>query len=203
MISLVLVMSVRNIVLIKVLGFVIISGLCLSAYLMTRRQRDQFILFPLGIVALSVYIVFHSTGGLISLKILDRIFWLAFASYLCLIVFREIFSSKMVGSKEIYGAISVYILLGFLFSQIYEIILVLNPEALSFDPKNFGGGSLQSGDIIYFSFVTLATVGYGDLVPASPVTRSVCVAESIIGIMYVAIFIARFVSIHSNRSANH
>ncbi len=197
--SLVLIMSVRNIFLVKVLGLCLISGLCLSAYLITRCHRDQLILIPLGVVALAVYVMLHTTNEPVFLKILDKLLWLGFAGYLILIVFRQIFNSKSINSQEIYGAISIYLLTGFVFSQIYELILVFRPDAIAFDTKNFIGG-LQTGDMIYFSFVTLATVGYGDLTPADPISRAACVIESVIGIMYISIFIARFVSIHSSNS---
>jgi hypothetical protein len=199
-ISLVLMMSFHNIMLMKSLGLCLILGLCTSAYLITRRHRDQLILIPLGILALAVYVTMHATSEPTSLKFLDKLLWLSFSGYLILIVFRQIFEAKSIKAQEIYGAISIYLLLGFMFTQIYEVILVIDPAAIAFDPKKFGGNVLQSGDVIYFSFITLATVGFGDVTPAIPVTRAVCVIESIIGIMYVAIFIAKFVSIHSGRS---
>jgi hypothetical protein len=192
-ISLVLMMSFHNIMLMKSLGLCLILGLCTSAYLITRRHRDQLILIPLGILALAVYLTMHATNEPTALKCLDKLLWLGFSGYLILIVFRQIFEAKSIKAQEIYGAISIYLLLGFMFTQIYEVILVIDPAAIAFDPKNFGGNVLQAGDVIYFSFITLATVGFGDVTPAIPVARAVCVIESIIGIMYVAIFIAKFV----------
>lgn len=201
LISMILAMSIRNIIMVKSVGICLILGLCLAAYLITRRHRDQLILFPLGVVALAVHVLTHTTNGINFLDIVDRLLWIGFSGYLSLIVFRQIFDAKSINAQEIYGAISVYLILGFIFSQIFGIILILNPAAFAFDPKNFGDGVLQNGDMIYFSFVTLATVGYGDLTPAIPIARAACVIESVTGIMYVAIFIARFVSIHSNISA--
>jgi hypothetical protein len=54
------------------------------------------------------------------------------------------------------------------------------------------------GDLLYYSFVRLATVGYGDVTPAPPDARSLGLIEAVIGIMYVATMIARFVSIQTN-----
>jgi len=200
-VSMLLLMSVHNLMLMKLVGLCLITGLCASAFLITRRHRDQLILVPLGILALAVYVTTNTASEPFLLKFLDKILWLAFSGYLILIVFRQIFEAKSIKAQEIYGAISIYLLLGFLFTQIYEIIMVIDPAAISFDPRNFAGNSIQVGDVIYFSFVTLATVGYGDVTPAIPAARAVCVIESITGIMYVAIFIAKFVSIHSGRSA--
>jgi voltage-gated potassium channel len=76
---------------------------------------------------------------------------------------------------------------------------VFNPTALYFNPTNFKGLAPNDGDIFYYSFITLSTVGYGDVSPAAPIVRSVSVIEAIVGIMYVATMIARFVASHTNR----
>ncbi|MFH1028183.1 MAG: potassium channel family protein, partial [Pseudomonadota bacterium] len=181
----------------------LLFGLCLAAYLITPRRRDQLILFPLGAAAIAGYIILHTTNEPASMKLLDKFFWVGFCVYLLMIVFREIFNAREIKSQEIYGAISAYLLLGVIFAQLFDILLIFDSAAIAFDPENFDGGILQNGDVLYFSFVTLATVGYGDLTPATPLARALCVVESITGVMYVAIFIARFVSMHSGRSAKH
>ena len=88
-ISLVLMMSIHNIMLMKSVGLCLILGLCTSAYLITRRHRDQLILIPLGILALTVYLTMHTTGEPTALKFLDKLLWLGFSGYLILIVFRQ------------------------------------------------------------------------------------------------------------------
>jgi hypothetical protein len=55
-----------------------------------------------------------------------------------------------------------------------------------------------AGDLLYYSFVTLSTVGYGDVTPASPAARSSSLIEAVVGIMYAAAMIARFISIQTN-----
>jgi len=186
---------------VKAIGLCMIFGLCLSAYLVTRRHRDQLILIPFGLFAVAVSVTTDTSADPnFILLIINRFLWIGFSAYLSLMIFRQIFYAASVNPQEIYGAISVYLLIGFIFAQIYEMLFIFDPLAISFNPMNFEGGVLQSGDLLYFSFVTLATVGYGDITPAIPFARATCVVESVFGIMYVAVFIARFVSIHSNRN---
>ena len=82
-----------------------------------------------------------------------------------------------------------------------------HPGAIYFDPGRFpeplvvrDNSLLTRGasDLLYYSFVTLGTVGYGDVTPSSPAARSLSLIEAVIGIMYVATMIARFVSIQTN-----
>lgn len=189
-------LSVRDIILVKALGVGVILGFCVAAYLITRRRRDQLILIPLGLFALAVNVAMQtSTEPHFIMMLLARLLWIGFAAYLSIMVFRQIFAGNAFHSQEIYGAIAIYLLFGFIFAQFYHILLAVSPAAIAFDPTIFGPEGLQDGDILYFSFVTLATVGYGDIIPATPAARAISVIEAVVGIMYVATFIARFVSI--------
>jgi uncharacterized membrane protein len=58
---------------------------------------------------------------------------------------------------------------------------------------------MRTGDFFYFSFITLMTVGYGDMYPASPVARSMAIVEAMIGVIFVAVLISRLVGLHSGR----
>lgn len=124
--------------------------------------------------------------------------WVVLTSYVGSMIFRDIFRAKHIGSDQIYGVISVYLLIGVFFGLIYQIILVFDPGAFYFNPMNFKGPIANEGNLFYYSFITLSTVGYGDVSPVAPIARSVSVIEAIVGIMYVATMIARFVASHSN-----
>jgi hypothetical protein len=138
---------------------------------------------------------------------LNLIIWLLFTLYIAIIVFRSIMSARSISSNEIYGAIYVYLLIGVVFAEIYQLLPAWQPDAIYFDPGRFpaplviGSSRLYTrgaGDLLYYSFVTLGTVGYGDVTPSSPPARSLSLIEAVIGIMYVATMIARFVSIQTN-----
>ena len=134
--------------------------------------------------------------------------------YIGLIVFRGIISAHIISTNEVAGAVYVYLLTGILFAGIYQLLLTWQPGALYFDPARFsepliignGISTRGAGAVLYYSFVTLGTVGYGDVTPASPAARSVSLVEMVVGIMYVATIIARLVSIQTSnetRGAGH
>jgi ion channel len=118
--------------------------------------------------------------------------------YIGLMIFQDIMKAKRISSNEIYGAISVYLLIGIFFGMIYQIMLVFDPNAFHFNPTNFKNPTPTDGDFFYYSLITLSTVGYGDVSPVAPIARSVSMIEAILGVMYVATMIARFVASHKN-----
>jgi hypothetical protein len=182
-----------------------------TAYLVSDRKLLVLLAVALGTSALLPLAWFSiHPGGLPpslakTIYMLDLLFWLLFTFTTVFIVFRGIMTAGRVRANEIYGAIYVYLLIGVLFAQGYQLLLAVQPDALFFEPGRFAappvtGSGLSirgAGDLVYFSFVTLGTVGYGDATPASPLARSVSMVEEVIGIMYVATMIARFVSLQT------
>lgn len=99
---------------------------------------------------------------------------------------------RLAVGERIRGAICVYFLLGVSWAVAYVLISALAPgsfSGLGLDPRQNGP------DLLYYSFITLATVGYGDIVPASDLARTLAWLEAFTGQMYVAITIARLVSL--------
>ena len=74
----------------------------------------------------------------------------------------------------------------------------LSPGAFSFNVANDPQASMEGFNGLYFSLITLCTVGYGDITPVSRVARMLAAMEALTGLLYVAVLIARLVAIHSN-----
>ena len=103
----------------------------------------------------------------------------------------KIFLEDVITAETIKGGISVYFLIGFLWSFLYLFLLFLDPEAISFPVRN-----LEYSDITYFSFTTLTTLGYGDATPVSWMARNLTILESTTGQIYLTVLIARLVGLH-------
>ena len=94
----------------------------------------------------------------------------------------------------VYGGITAYLLMGLTFSLMYQFVFSLDGNAFLAHPDIHGHEHIISwSDFIYFSFITLTTVGYGDLIPTSNFTRGLAVLESIAGVLYVAVLIAQLI----------
>ncbi|ELS00248.1 ion channel [Gloeocapsa sp. PCC 73106] len=107
-----------------------------------------------------------------------------------LIIVRKIFHDQKITGDTLRGGISVYLMFGILWFQMYTMIYTLDSNAFS--------RSVTSHQLLYFSFVTLTTVGYGDILPINPVVMSLANLEAIVGQLYPAIIIARLVSLYSS-----
>lgn len=127
-----------------------------------------------------------------------RLFWSAaaavcscvFALTLSAIVIRRVFKDGPITIHRVIGSIVVYMLIGIAFGEAARFVAILDPGAYS----SASFARIDRPELYYFSFVTLTTVGYGDITPLHPPARSLAVLEALTGQLFPAILIARLVS---------
>jgi hypothetical protein len=120
-------------------------------------------------------------------------FWTAIALLSAAFALRFAMRSTKIDAEHIYAALSAYLLAGIFFGVLYHAVENVWPGSFT------ASGAIREFplfDAIYFSFVTLATLGYGDLVPVSEVARGLAVVEAVSGQLFLAVMIARLVSSH-------
>ncbi len=132
--------------------------------------------------------------GLAKISAVGALLWGVVALVAVFGAIRYAMSSARVDAEHLYAALSAYLLIGVCWGVIYVAMVRLDPGALLLGGEPLTRG-LGMGDAIYFSFVTLATLGYGDFTPATTVMRGLSVFEAIIGQLYLAIMVARLVSL--------
>jgi voltage-gated potassium channel len=110
---------------------------------------------------------------------------------------RFVLRAPSVNMDVLCASISAYLMLGLLWTVAYWLVDQLNPEAFAFNTSE-GRQSISGFNAFYFSFVTLSTVGYGDITPVSKVARMLAAMEAMTGLLYVAVLIARLVAIYSS-----
>lgn len=121
---------------------------------------------------------------------------LAFAALLAgAAALREALRRGSVTRERLYAASSVYLLAGLAFALTYHWLERVQPGSLR--GSGGAGGPFDLDDAVYFSFVTLATLGYGDVVPVTPVARSLAIVEAVGAQLFVAVLIARLVSLQT------
>lgn len=114
-------------------------------------------------------------------------------SYVFFIVLSRILQAKEVSFDVICGGIALYLLIGLTWAVSYSIIEWVEPGSIAL-PK----GSEDWSHLLYFSLTTLTTLGYGDIAPLSPFARIWSTLEAVTGTLYIAVLIARLVSLYRN-----
>lgn len=121
-----------------------------------------------------------------------------FFVYICIVIVTNLFSIEDVTMDIIMGSICVYLFIGLAFSMFYEFLHYLNHNAFNFIHQDID----PSSEFFYFSYVTLTTLGYGDITPNTQIAKSVSVMEAIIGQFYLAIMVARLVALQLSNTMN-
>jgi len=160
-----------------------------GAFVLSRSRRSR-----LGIAALAALPVllgwmdhFHPGRGW---AVAATAAAFLFVTVLGTFVIRRVFKEGPITIHRVVGSIVVYLLLGIAFGEAARFIAILDPEA-------YASGNLprvERPELYYFSFVTLTTVGYGDVTPVHPMARSLAVLEALTGQLFLSILIARLVS---------
>src|SRR5882757_9670330 len=115
---------------------------------------------------------------------------------------RFVLRAPSVNADVLCASISAYLMLGLMWTLAYWLVDQLTPEgAFSFN-TNAGTHSMNGFNAFYFSFVTLSTVGYGDITPVSKVARMLAAMEAMTGLLYMAILIARLVALYSSSKSD-
>ncbi|MCG6878171.1 MAG: potassium channel family protein [Deltaproteobacteria bacterium] len=134
------------------------------------------------------------------------VFGMAFFGFVATSILIHILAEESVTVDLIYGSACVYFLIGFFWSVGYGIIELIIPGSFS-----VSGHVLTRADYVshygflndnlsYFSFVTLTTLGYGDIVPVSGPAKTFSTLEAILGQLYIALLVARLVGLHTAQS---
>ncbi|WP_373030862.1 potassium channel family protein [Sulfurovum sp.] len=143
---------------------------------------------------------------LVLITVLSKIFVLKYIVYLNLFIllfffigsfesaYKQIlFVGKKIDRNKIIGSLSLYILLGLIWTVVYLLLLVMDPNAFSgIEPGTWHQTFSRAA---YYSFVTLTTLGYGDILPTKPIAEFFVYMEAIIGVFYMAIIVSSLVSV--------
>ncbi len=111
-----------------------------------------------------------------------------------IIIFREFINSPTANLNTIFAGLSVYLLLGLLFGSIYILIEVIYPHSFRFHGVECPFCTINQFNLYYFSFTTLTTVGFGEIIPITPYSRSFVIIEQMSGVIYLAAVISRMVA---------
>lgn len=153
-----------------------------------RRARVPIYGAAIADVISWVWSRMHPSSATIAMDLSARIIFLLAIS---IILLRAVFSEERDGTyHRIQGGIAIYLNIGLIFALLFRVASLANPHA--FDVRA-GSSTADLSTVIYFSFSTLTTTGFGDIIPISPLVRSTANLESVIGALFPATLLARLV----------
>jgi len=185
---------IRGVALRGMLALILLASLYLIAY----QLRELLI----GIVLAVPILLANWWSGLLPQPwkvYIASAFCVVFLCYISIFIFRFIFETKHISLNMIFAAICLYLYIGLIWTFIYLVTEVSRPGSFSF-PTELPGDpealmhSLQS-NFSYFSYVTLATLGYGDVTPLTMFARAWAILETLTGQFYLAVVVARLIGL--------
>jgi hypothetical protein len=168
---------------------ILFSAMLISGALANRRNRaltTVVILLTIGVLAVH-WLSFYASGP--SHPLLDASFVLGLFGCFVVIMLTEVFRPGAITINRVQGAVAAYLSVGITWGYAYYLASLLSPGAVYFSTPR-AATEIPVARYIYFSFMTLTTVGYGDVLPVHPMTRALAVSEALIGQLYPSILIA-------------
>ena len=169
-----------------------VALLASGVYLSSVNRRRMIATAIVAVLNVGIGIPWVMSGG--------NVVWMALASYSLLILFQTmiivvlveyIFVTERVNRDVIFSASTIYLILGNAFTALYMIIHTLDTEAFASSTMDT---PLPWQRMVYFSYATLTTLGYGDITPVSPWAQSIASLEAMLGLLYIAIILGRMAS---------
>jgi hypothetical protein len=175
--------------------------LAAAIYVISNTKKH----FIIGMTLMLPSILLLWTGKILHSEIIEMIAYTISLTFFCYVVYqimKDIFSTRLVTFDIIAGGISVYFFIGNIWGILYAIIARFDAGAFNIPEitQVYLGDSIgEVGTAMYFSFVTLTTLGYGDITPISPIARSLAYLEAAIGQIYLTVLIASLVGMHISK----
>ncbi|MBV8056253.1 MAG: two pore domain potassium channel family protein [Deltaproteobacteria bacterium] len=169
-----------------VFALIIISGVI--ATISDRRMVLLAIFFALS----SVFVGWEGLERAnLYIHLFNDLYALLFIGFLVILILRQTLRSGPITPHRVQGSVAVYLLLGILWAISYEMVELLQPGSFAVLGQK---GTAILPQLAYFSFTTLTTLGFGDIVPLNPFARSLVMLEALVGQLFPVILIARLVT---------
>lgn len=155
----------------------------------SERKRLKWFVAIIGLMVFSA--VLRTATGSMSFEYAYLAMFAAFLTLAAWMVARRVLLTGTVNLNTIFGSVALYLLIGLIYSTVFTALLEFIPGALrGIEP---GPWYQVIQQVTYFSFVTLATLGYGEITPASPIAQVIVILEAVTGVFYMAVVVASLI----------
>jgi multisubunit Na+/H+ antiporter MnhC subunit len=180
--------STLGIYLLRVMG----SGVILfSIYAVGYRRSLLVFAILLGAPAMAQHIWLLKAANPSVLAMTNIVLSFCFDVFVVCVVLKRIFARDHSNSETIFGALCIYLLVGFSFASLFHLVSVVRPGSFYFDPHANFHAVPQRFDFVYYSFGTITSLGAPGITPVSAHARSLTIVEAILGVLFLAVLVSR------------
>ncbi len=172
----------------------------LSVYAVSFRRSLLWVALVLAVPTL-VQRIFLPRANAGAFPLAGIVLGFAFDLFIVMVIFRRVFMEDDPTKEAIFGALCIYLLAGFSFTSIYDMLVTVQPHAFYLDPTLNTKAVPNRFDLIYYSFATLTCLGASGISPVSAQARSLSVIEGLLGVLYLAVLISRLLTAYHARAA--
>jgi hypothetical protein len=162
----------------------------MCVYAVSFRKGLIFVALILAVPSIVVHTILFRPR-MMPATVVNVILSFAFDVFTIGVIFRRVFVREKPEAETSFGAVCIYLLIGFSFARLYAILAIIQPHAFYLDPASNLHLVPVGFDFIYFSFGSMTTAGAAGIAAASPQVRSVSMIESVLAVLYIAVMIAR------------
>jgi hypothetical protein len=177
-------------------GLTSLAVVLAGVYAVHTRRKTLFASCVLGAItiALSVWALLSGVRG----SAWVEAGFTAFYAFTTVALFAEIMGRGRFTRDTIFGVVCIYLLIGLTFGSLYDLVETLKPGSFSVNVDMVLDGYIGFRQLLFFSFMTLAAIGYGDISPVTTQAQSLAIIEGVVGVFFVAVLIARIVNAYES-----
>lgn len=186
------------------IGFPLLLALVLlAAVFVNSNQRSIYVIATIAALLSIAGIGYSEIAESDIIRRIAQMIGLGLLGFTTLLMFNSLLQTETVSEATIVGGVCIYLLVGICFAVAYILMIDLVPgsflaggQVIQIDPAV---PSAHATSMLYFSFVTMTTLGYGDITPGSQIAEMSAVTQALIGQLYLTIFVARLVALYVSR----
>ena len=176
-------------------NFLFLTLILLSAILTLKKSRIELRkLSKVGYIIIAINLIIAITDNA-DIEFINRVLFILFFVIVAINLLIEIVKSKEVDTQVIFSAVAVYVLFGFCGAVVAAVITFFEPDAFVLT-SNYAS---QFHQFLYFSYITITTTGYGDILPVKPIARTLAIFLALFGNLYLTVIIGILIGKYLSR----
>jgi len=180
------------------------SLVCLAILFTVYAVDIRRSLLMIALVLAVPSIVWHTVSAAeikSSAAVVNTFLSFGFDVFIVVVIFRRIFAKTSADSESIYGALCIYLIVGFSFSNIFLLVAYFQPRAFYLDPATNDHAVFQRLDSVYYSYGSMTSLGATGITPVTANARLLTIIEALLGVLFLAVLVSRLLSAYGKLGA--